>query len=304
MGELLVIGLDVKLNKDSYFKKIMKFLFSRTPSRQSELNFEISKSKWHLLNQSLGLYLLYYLIVMIPFLQEIYIKDFSSLSSNFIHILTTGWTAQEIYYIVYSLNFLGIFCSLLLLRGCPPRWIYIVLFLTQTCFVHINTLTSDPSLHYIGMLLFFLGISESRVDKNSLDQYLIMGWSWYRALSWIFAFTMGVSALTKLQSPSWMDGTAIEYILKSPLGKTNFLTSILLENLIFLKILTFMTIVIQAASFPLVVLRYERIIFLLSLLEFISILFMIHLNQVAIGMIVFLLALELIRPTKRQIAVN
>jgi hypothetical protein len=110
--------------------------------------------------------------------------------------------------------------SVLLITGAGRRWSALLLWYGWACLLNRNNLIINPSIHYTGWLLLACvlipqGEPWALTRKNNEWKMppLVFNGAWL-----IFAFGYFASGIDKLFSPSWLDGTAIEKILDSPLA--------------------------------------------------------------------------------------
>ena len=106
----------------------------------------------------------------------------------------------------------------------------VALWYVWACLFGRNPLIANPGLPYVGWLLlahaflpaapFGSAAARGRTDPKG-------GWTLtpsIYAVAWaLMALGYTYSGTTKLISPSWLDGTAFEYILKNPLARPTFL---------------------------------------------------------------------------------
>lgn len=95
------------------------------------------------------------------------------------------------------------------------------------CLFTRNYFISNPSLPYIGWLLLSIPLTNKYTKK---DLY-------YGAWA-IMALSYSVSGLHKLGSKSWLNGSALYYILTSPLANNNYIVNTLLQYPDLLKLMT------------------------------------------------------------------
>lgn len=120
--------------------------------------------------------------------------------------------------------------SLAFAIGWRDRWMAIFAWYVLACLFGRDPLISNPALPYVGFALIahaFLPTkpfgaidARGRIDPNG-------GWVFPRGIyfaAWVaLAVGYGYSGATKLASPSWVDGTAIERVLGNPLARPTFL---------------------------------------------------------------------------------
>ncbi|MEM9865584.1 MAG: hypothetical protein AAF938_28515, partial [Myxococcota bacterium] len=111
----------------------------------------------------------------------------------------------------------GVGASLLLVVDHPARrpaaWL---LWFVLACLFARNPLIRNPSLPFVGLLLIAEGMGGGAVYRK-------------RVLWAVLAIGYAYSGLTKLASPSWLDGTAVTAILENPLARPTALRAWLLD---------------------------------------------------------------------------
>ena len=130
----------------------------------------------------------------------------------------------------------GVVAGLLLAAGVADRAAAVFLWYLGACLLGRNPLIANPSLPYVGWLLlahaalpaapYGSGRARGRVDPGG-------GWSYPPALlaaAWVvMAVGYSYSGLSKLASPSWLDGTALPHVLANPLARPTALRELLLS---------------------------------------------------------------------------
>lgn len=121
---------------------------------------------------------------------------------------------------------LGAALSLAFAAGYRDRIAAFGLWLVLACLFDRNPLIANPSLPYVGWLLL-AHLLVPRAPRGSLDAWLRPGRAnaWHKpaelhAATWIvMAVGYSYSGLTKLVSPSWLDGSALARVLENPLAR-------------------------------------------------------------------------------------
>ncbi len=104
--------------------------------------------------------------------------------------------------------------------GLARRTISLLLWFGATALFHRNNLTANPSLAYIGLLLVLCALIPPGEKLRGTpppawhlpSMVLVCAWT-LLAVGYLF------SAIAKLNSPSWIDGTAIARLLENPLAR-------------------------------------------------------------------------------------
>ena len=131
---------------------------------------------------------------------------------------------------------LGVLASLAFLVGWRDRLAAVVLWVIWGSLFGRNPLISNPSLPYVGLLLLIhAGLPSAPYGSLAMRGRPDPGGDWHlpRALHRVAWILMSVgysfSGATKLVSPSWRNGTALERVLANPLARPGGLRLALLE---------------------------------------------------------------------------
>ena len=159
-----------------------------------------------------------------------------------------------------------------------------------------NPLISNPSLPYVGFMLF----AHVFVPTTTLGSLSAMrrrdaagGWRLPEAVflsAWVvLALSYSYSGYTKLLSPSWVSGDTIAFVLQNPLARTWFLRDFLLWlPPIFLSVLTWTVLYVELAFGPLALWPKARpwLWSGMLLIQF-GFLFLLNFADLTIGMLLF-----------------
>ncbi len=129
----------------------------------------------------------------------------------------------------------GVGLSALFALGIRDRIAALALWYLWACLFGRNPLIANPSIPYVGFMLVAHALlpkapygsiaARGRVDPNG-------GWQMPRGIyfaAWVaLAAGYTYSGSTKLASPSWLDGSAIERVLSNPLARPGYLGDALL----------------------------------------------------------------------------
>ena len=157
-------------------------------------------------------------------------------------------------------------------RICAP-----ILWYGWAAMFNRNPLISNPGLPYVGWLLLGLIFVEKRIDDHLPYKHPFFKWLFRYKIhhrvywsAWILmALGYTVSGLHKLNvSPSWIDGTALEHVLNSPLARDNFLRDFLIQYPTFLKYNTWFSLFLEISFLPLGTFYYTRPIYWLMYMGF------------------------------------
>jgi hypothetical protein len=169
-------------------------------------------------------------------------------------------------FFVTMLLLLAATASALFAVGFRDRVLAALLWYIWACLLGRNPLISNPGIQYVGWLLlahtslpalpYFSVAATGRPDR-------LEAWSMRPMIfagAWILmAMGYSYSGLTKLASPSWLDGTAITYILENPLARPGPLRDAILTlpNGV-LALATWATLTFEVLFAPLALFRLIR----------------------------------------------
>lgn len=156
----------------------------------------------------------------------------------------------------------GVVASLLLSIGRLRRSSALYLWFLSSCLFTANPLIANPSLGYTGLLLLLcalIPLGEPLVFKKAP----IPAWKMPQmipATAWVLlAVGYTFSGYMKLESPSWIDGSALQHVLENPLARPNLLRETLLSlPQPLLQALTWSTLLLELLFLPLVLFRKSR----------------------------------------------
>ncbi len=94
--------------------------------------------------------------------------------------------------------------------GFHQRTCAMLLWFGSTALFHRNNLTANPSLAYLGLLLVFCAMLPR--DGKVPSSFLLCAWV-------LLAAGYTFSGITKLESPSWIDGSALARLMDTPLAR-------------------------------------------------------------------------------------
>lgn len=172
--------------------------------------------------------------------------------------------------------------------GFCRRFAAFLLWFGWACLFNRNNLISNPAVPYVGMLLL-LTILVPAGEPLSLNRKK-GNWEFPAGVYWaawaLLAIGYGFSGWTKLQSPSWLDGSALTHLLNNPLARPGFVRETLLQFPEGLRFLTWATLALELLFVPLSLHHLERFV-AWSAMSFlhIAIMFVIAFADLSIGML-------------------
>lgn len=185
--------------------------------------------QYSLFRAILGLYLAVHFASLIPWGAELFSREgmIADASASPLAILfpnVLAWLDPP--WLVVTFLAIGLAGSLLLAAGLHDRWAAVAVWYVWACLLGRNPLILNPGIPYIGWILlahaclprapFGSAEARGRADPGG-------GWRFTPSLfaaAWIvMAVGYTFSGVTKLTSPSWLDGTALARILDNPLAR-------------------------------------------------------------------------------------
>jgi predicted DCC family thiol-disulfide oxidoreductase YuxK len=137
----------------------------------------------------------------------------------------------------------------------------ICLWFGWTALFHRNNLIGNPSIPYVGLLLLLCALvptGEPLALARRNETWAMPKWV-FRCAWILLAAGYSFSGLTKMSSPSWVDGSAMAFLLENPLARPGFVRDTMLALPSgFLKGLTWFTLLVELAFLPLVLWRRIR----------------------------------------------
>lgn len=249
----------------------------------------------------LGSYLAYYYFTSLPYVAEIYsnmglLRKMSSQAKYFSEINFFTYFNDSV--AITIVTYFAFILSISLALGFKQKICCILLWYFQTIFVNQNTLTSEPSIPYVGFLLLTLALFPAKSMTEEVFKFKKF-WqvsrkrnianSFYLVPLFVFSFSLTASGIIKLQSESWRKGIALSLILDNPISKVNILTEIFRNNELLSTLFSYGALWSQVLALPIFFIGRHRLLIYLGVVEFVIIYFTMHLEQVAVGMIIFML---------------
>lgn len=221
----------------------------------------------------LGIYLTIHFAQLIPVSTEIFsnegvIKNASSLPSyGKIPNILFGYDDPYTVTLFLSLLVLG---SMMFTFGIYRRMCSVWLYYGWMCLLNRNPLITNPSVGYIGWILLacstippgermgFLLSKEEREkeakDESNVRRNATFSGIWempdiiYYGSIIIVGVSYTASGLHKLNCATWLDGTALYYVLTSPVARQNFIVDFILSDMIYVKIMSWSSLFLEISS--------------------------------------------------------
>ena len=194
-----------------------------------------------------------------------------------------------------------IICSILFTVGIYRRLSSLWLFYGWMSLLNRNPLISNPSIGYIGWILlscalipkgekflFFRKRKEETADSN--NEFWEMPDIIYYGFWIILGVSYTASGLHKLScdNNSWIDGTALYYVLTGPLARpNNLINELLVSNLFLIKLLTWGSLALELSYlFIGTFYRTRKYYWLASMAFHMGIICTVNFTDLTVGMIV------------------
>ena len=225
-----------------------------------------SVRQWRIFQAFFGLYLAYHFYQLIPHAEELFGRH--GMISNPQWSPTYAYFFNILHLIDHSAILLQLFLGCLTIlsilfafRICYPRVVAFCLWYGWACLLNRNVLISNPGIPYVGLLLLaasLITLTPSKThDHLELNPH-VFPWIYWGGWT-LYALGYTVSGLHKLQSPSWLDGSALHHVLRSPLSRDHFLCHYLLEaHPIVLQMSTWGSLLAEISFLPLGIFYHTR----------------------------------------------
>jgi len=211
-----------------------------------------------------GIYLTVHFVELLPYAAELFSREgmLSDARLNFTFGILPNplerWDSPG--FATASVAVLAALSAVFMLGYCR-RFAAFALWFGWACLFNRNNLIINPSLPYIGMLLLLSIIvptGESFSLRRKHDDWAFPAGVYWTA--WVLlAVGYAFSGWTKLQSPSWVDGTAITHLLNNPLARPGFARDTMLQFPHALQVLTWATLGLELVFLPLSLHRAGRL---------------------------------------------
>jgi hypothetical protein len=243
----------------------------------------------------LGLYLFVHFAQLVPYGAEVFSDrgvlpsaSLSPLASLFPNILAVWDTPLFVTYLLVA----AAVGSLAFAAGIHRRPVALGLWYVWACLMGRNPLISNPSLPYVGWMLLAFGCCPPRgkgLDASGRSVGRALPAEVYAAAWILLAVGYGYSGLTKLASPSWLDGTAVQRILENPLARSGPLRDALLSFPTgLLKLATWGALALELLFAPLALVPgLRRWLWAAMLMVHVVLLALVSFADLSLGMVMF-----------------
>ncbi len=247
----------------------------RRPDFELDAAAPVSGAQYSLIRFFLGGYLLVHFLHLLPWGAELFSAAgvFPATLSPLMGILPNPLSVVDTPAMVSLLLSVGAACGLALALGYRDRLAALAGALILGWLYARNPLIANPSLPVVGWLLIMhlfvprgaFASWHARGDAEAWSKWHLPNGLWLAA--WVMlAVAYTYSGYTKLLSPSWLDGSAIERVLSNPLARDHVLREWLLSMPVVLKLLTWTVMWIEVLFIVLALWRPTRLFAWLTML--------------------------------------
>jgi hypothetical protein len=195
---------------------------------------------------ALAAYLAVHFVMLLPFGTEVFSSQgvFPAAASPLLQLFPNVLGLVDAPWAVSAVLVVGALAAVALLLGVRQRVAALVCWYVWACLFGRTPLISNPSIPYVGLLLMALALRPAGTERLSKP---------LRTVVWVLmALGYSYSGWTKLDSASWLDGTAIAHVLEGPLARPGGLQVILLAlPPAFLRVATWGVLGLELAFAPL-----------------------------------------------------
>lgn len=192
---------------------------------------------------------------LIPYAKEVFSSEglFPSSLSPLLGYIPNPLAVYDAPLVVHMLLLLGVVAGFFLMLGSYDRLASFFLILLFSWLYTRNPLIANPSLPVVGWMLLMhmmlprgnYGAFSSRGKMQQWTEWFFPKQLWFAA--WVLlAIAYSYSGYTKLMSPSWIDGSAVEIVLSNPLARDHLINDILRSTPSFvLQVLTWTIMIVE-----------------------------------------------------------
>jgi len=275
----------------------MKVLAEQLRNPQSAIHNQWTGGQYSVFRAIFGAYLFVHFVQLIPWGAEMFSNRGvlpEGTLSPLLRIFPNIFALYDAPAFVTAIIGVAAALSVLLAIGLYDRVAAVVLWYVLACLFGRNPLIANPSLPYIGVLLLAhaclppapYGSLARRGQPDPGSDWRMPQAVWLAV--WILmALGYSYSGYTKLVSPSWVDGTAIERVLNNPLARPGVLRDVLLAlPPALLKLVTWGALALELSFAPLALFRRVRpVIWVLMLALHVGLIALIDFADLSLGMV-------------------
>jgi predicted DCC family thiol-disulfide oxidoreductase YuxK len=255
-----------------------------------------TRGQFRIFRVTFGIYLLYHFLSLLPWGPELFssqgVLPRGAMSPLF-HLFPNLFLFWDSPLFVQACLLAAAIFSLFLTVGKFDRVMAILIWYVWACLYGRNPLIGNPSLPFIGWMLLAYALIPSLSPRDELSSTSEGTGTWSMpgdifAAAWILmALTYSYSGYCKLISPSWMDGTALHYVLSNPLARDTVVrTSLVALPAWSLKAATWGALLLELAFAPLTLFRRLRPFLWLAMVGLhLGLLVLVNFSDLTMGML-------------------
>jgi len=226
----------------------------------------VSRWQFGLVRAALGIYLLWHFALLLPYAGELFSRAGTlgdpDLSPLFRLLPSPLWLSDSPAMAATMIG-VALVASLALALGWQRHVAAALLLYLWAALFCRNPLIANPSLAYIGLMLV-LSLLVPRHEALRLGPVDARKWAFPAGVftvAWILLATgYTFSGIIKLQSPSWVDGTALLHLLENPLARPGPIRDLLLlMPLPIIQAMTWLSLLGEILFLPLACFRTGRL---------------------------------------------
>lgn len=202
----------------------------------------------------LGGYLAIHFASLVPFGPELFSRAgaLAAESSPLLGVIPNVLAVWDSPGFVVGFLVVAVCVALAFAAGVWERVLAVVLWFFWASLLGRNPLILNPGIPFVGWLLWvYAAMPGPGADGRSPARFTHLVWV-------VMMVGYSFSGLTKLGSPSWMDGTALAHVLGSPLAYSTALRDFILSQVWMVKWMTFGVLVLEILAAPLALFERAR----------------------------------------------
>lgn len=179
----------------------------------------------------------------------------------------------------------GALFGLLLACAVHTRVVALASWLVSMWLYQRDPLIGNPALPFVGLLLLVYAVfDEGEAEPRSWHRLT----SSYGLVFVVLALGYTYSGVTKLLSPSWLDGSALRHVLENPLARPNVLRAALLSAPpALLEVMSYGALALEVGFAPLCLWRRTRVLVWAAMLSMhLGILLLVDFADLTAGMLI------------------
>jgi hypothetical protein len=154
--------------------------------------------------------------------------------------------------------------SILFALGVMRQAAAVLLWYGWACLFNRNVLISNPSIAYVGLMLLLTALVPASEPlrafrRNTPSEEFYVPAAAYWTAWFLMAAGYTFSGVVKLESPSWIDGTAVWHVVQSPLARDGWARDLVLDMPMWVfRLMTWNAVGLEILFLPLALWRWTR----------------------------------------------